>query len=628
VPKTEPAGPCNDPYAGGPKPRIPGPDGKVPCRLGNQSCVLLTERFLLIQSGLNDDKEGLLLDIASMEEHCKVTEKGIQEEIQDAESIHAEAQTALGEGTQKEAEAGEKVRRTTAKNKQFDDDLRKQMKACSESYLASESEQCALKKIRGEIYKMNGGPLANATFTDCTVGPWKPEECTKACRESIHEPVGTQVLLRDIMQGHDDLGAGCLPLEEIRTCNPQACPVDCKLGEWQGWSKCSAECGGGVEQRLRLVDTMQAFDGEPCGKLSETRACNTEACEVDCGLTEWTKWSWCSKDCDGGTRKRQRFVTKQPKGQGECPDAWDPKRLEYTPCNEFECLSKSAGHCSTFDTDNKEYTCDTLPSCCEGHVGLSFITPEENDPHYPDNGFVQCYPASYATTGLAGQTVRKECPEQAMKCNKALDVVLLIDGSGSLGQEGWNAEITAAQSFVRSFNFGAESKAQMSVILYSGPRYWNPLLSCFHGVQAMDQEQDCKIVRVTKGFTNDMAAVKTAISNLVWPQGSTLTSLALLAAKTELSNGRGDAESVVVTITDGRPFSKGNTGRASRELRKNARLVWVPVTRNAPLKWIKRWATRRWQENVVNVEDFAHLTEPWVITQIVADICPTHDPLL
>merc|ERR1719262_1540265 len=152
-----------------------------------------------------------------MEDHCKVTEKAIQDQIALDESIHAEAETALGEGTQKEAKAGEKVRETTIKNKQLDDDLRKQMKACSEDYIAQESEQCALKKIRGEIYKMNGGPLANATFTDCAVGPWKPEECTKACKKP-NEELGTQVLQRDIMQGHDNLGAECLPLEEIRTC--------------------------------------------------------------------------------------------------------------------------------------------------------------------------------------------------------------------------------------------------------------------------------------------------------------------------------------------------------------------------------------------------------------------------
>jgi len=139
-------------------------------------------------------------------------------------------------------------------------------------------------------------------------------------------------------------------------------------------------------------------------------------------------------------------------------------------------------------------------------------------------------------------------------------------------------------------------------------------------------ETDCKIVRVTKGFTNNFANVKTEIAGLAWPMGSTLTSLALYAAKAELANGRKEAESLVVTITDGRPISYGKTTAASRSLRKQARLLWVPVTQNAPLKYIKRWATRRWKENVVQVDDFEHLEQPYVITHIIADICPSHSP--
>jgi hypothetical protein len=616
VPRTEPQGPCGDPYAGGPKP----PTAKAGCELSPGSCKLLQERFLLIQSGLKDDKEGLLLDIASMEKYCKETKETIQAEITNNENIQSEAQTALGEATGKEARASETSRQTTKKNEELDADLRKQMKACQGNYLNLESEMCALKKIRGEIYKMAGDPNDPAPyFVDCKVGPWKPEECTKVCKRP-NEDAGEQTIEREV-EIEADKGAECLPQKAIRKCNEQPCPVDCKLASWGGWSKCSAECGGGVQQRLRLVIRMQQFDGQACGELSETRACNAEACEVDCGLSEWTKWSWCSKDCDGGTRKRVRFVTKQPEGQGECPDAWSDKRLEYVPCNEFECLSKGSGSCSTYDTDDKEYTCETLPNCCEGHQGMGFV---ETSPGVVP---VQCYPSSYATDGMPGLVLKHNCGPQPMKCNKELDIVLLLDGSGSLGQAGWDAEIVAAEAFVDSFNgFGDYTQAQMSVILYSGPGYWAGVRQCFRANGGADMETDCKIVRVTKGFTNNFANVKTEIAGLAWPKGSTLTSLALYAAKAELANGRKEAESIVVTITDGRPISYGKTTAASRSLRKQARLLWVPVTQNAPLKYIKRWATRRWKENVVQVDDFEHLEQPYVITHIIADICPSHSP--
>merc|ERR1719183_1339079 len=95
----------------------------------------------------------------------------------------------------------------------------------------------------------------------------------------------------------------------MRSCNNQPCPVDCSLKEWSGWSKCSAEYGG-----------------HPCGKVSETKACNNQACEKDCELSDWTKWSACSKDCDGGTKKRMKFVTQESEGAGHCADAWSTKK--------------------------------------------------------------------------------------------------------------------------------------------------------------------------------------------------------------------------------------------------------------------------------------------------------------
>jgi len=340
-----------------------------------------------------------------------------------------------------------------------------------------------------------------------------------------------------------------LPLEAVKKCNLQPCPVDCKLEAWTGWSKCSAECGGGVQQRLREVRRAMAYGGKPCGQTSQTRACNNQACESDCELAEWSKWSWCSKDCDGGTRHRTKHITKSPEGAGQCPGQWSPKRLQYKSCNNMRC--------------------------------------------------------------------------PPLKCKQELDVVFLLDGSGSLGETGWKAEIKAAETFVDAFS-GSGAKANMAVILFSGPRYWSGVYKCWRrSATAIDMENDCKIKTITH-FSADMADVKKKISALAFPKGSTLTSLALMRAKAELQLGRKDAKSVVVVITDGRPLSYGRTARAARSVRKAARLVWVPVTRSAPLRQVKRWATRRWQENVVVVRDFKELETPDTVNHVVANICPSH----
>jgi len=548
VPRTKvPGNPCNDPDAGAPS---AADKRAAKCTIKKSpQCYKLQERFLNIQSGIEDERDELLEQIQMLEHFCEETKQTLETTISDDMDMLSNAQTKLAAATEKEATAGENARQTAKENEQLNTDLVKQMKTCSGNYINFETELCALKKIRGELYKMKGGGHS-AFFQDCEVSKWDPEECTKKCAH------GNQKLTRSVLT-HPNGGTKCLPLAAMRSCNNQPCPVDCKLSTWSGWSKCSAECGGGVQQRLREAKRAMKYGGEPCGQTSETKPCHAQACEKDCELTSWTKWSACSKDCDGGTKKRQKFISKVPEGSGKCAGAWSSKRLQYKQCSMKRC--------------------------------------------------------------------KLEGTAKTVTCNKTLDIVLLIDGSGSLGKKGWKAEIKAAQMFVDAFS-GAGADSKISVILYSGPRTWGGVYKCFaRNTKKVDREKICGIKTITH-FTKDMKKVKSLITGLTWPRGSTLTSLALLTAKAELSLGRKNAHSNIVVFTDGRPLSFRKTELASKIVRKSARLIWVPVTKYAPLKSIKKWATRRWQENVVKVKSFKALEKPDVVTHIVANICPKNEP--
>merc|ERR1719478_353368 len=548
VPRTKvPSNPCNDKNGGGVS---QANKRAAKCTIGaSPQCYKLQERFLLIQSGIKDERDNLLQQIASTEKTCEETKQTLETQIQNDEDMLSAAQTKLGVATTKEATAGETARQTASENEQLNKDLVKQMKTCSGNYINFMTEICALKKIRGELYKMKGGG-SSAFFQDCEVSKWDPEECTKKCQG------GEQKLTRNVMT-HPNGGAKCLPLAAVRSCNMQPCPVDCKVGAWSGWRKCSSECGGGVQQRLREVKRAMKYGGKPCGETSQTKACQNQACERDCELSRWTKWSSCSKDCDGGTQKRQRFIKTPAQGSGKCAKSWSSKRLQFKKCNMQRCVVAAA-----------------------------------NKP---------------------------------LACNKKLDIVFLLDGSGSLGKTGWEAEIKAAQTFVDAFS-GTGAQTKMALILYSGPRTWGGVRKCFaKNGKKVDVATVCKVKTVTH-FTDDMKKVKGLIKGLTWPQGSTLTSLALLTAKAELALGRKSSKSIVVVITDGRPLSYRNTGIASRNVRKSARLVWVPVTKYAPLKFIKSWATRRWQENVVQVTSFGDLEKPDWANHVIANICPAKSP--
>merc|ERR1719482_1327215 len=330
VPVTKvPGNPCKDPYKGAPS---AADKRAAKCTIKKSpQCYKLQSRFLAIQGGIADERDQLLSDISKVEAACEEQRKTLDTSIANDQDLLASSNVKLAAATEKESTAGETARQTAKQNDQCNADLVTQMKKCSANYITFETELCALKKIRGELYKMKGGGHS-AFFQDCEVSKWDPEECTKKCAS------GEQKLTRSVLT-HPDGGAKCLPLEAMRSCNNQPCPVDCVLKQWSGWSKCSAECGGGVQQRLREVKRAMKHGGKPCGETSEGKACNGQACEKDCELGEWTKWSGCSKDCDGGTKKRQKFVDKEPEEEGKCPGEWSEKRLQYKQCNMKRCVT-------------------------------------------------------------------------------------------------------------------------------------------------------------------------------------------------------------------------------------------------------------------------------------------------
>lgn len=206
-------------------------------------------------------------------------------------------------------------------------------------------------------------------------------------------------------------------------------------------------------------------------------------------------------------------------------------------------------------------------------------------------------------------------------CKSKVDLILAIDGSGSLGQDGWNSAKAAAQMIIEAMD---ADMAEIGLLLYSGPTSWGNIKKCV-SPEPVNQESVCKIKWVEHLKENNKGTALTGLQNLEWPKGNTLTSLALYTALAETQLGRQDAETVVVVITDGKPFSTKRTMRAAKALRKVARLMFVPVTSFAPLKSIRRMASRPVEENVIVAPDFNTLKDPKFVDHIIADVCPVLD---
>merc|ERR1719498_2310844 len=552
VPRTKvPANPCTDPNQGAPS---AANKRAAKCTLKKSPrCYKLQQRFLQIQAEIADSRDQLMDEISKLEASCEETKKSLESSINNDKALLSSSQTKLGTASEKEASAGETGRQVAKENQQYNDDLVKQMKTCSTNYIDFETELCALRKIRGDLFKKMK-PGHPGFFQDCEVSPWSPESCTKKCAG------GDQKLTRSVLT-HADGGTKCLPLAAERRCNLGPCPINCVLAEWGGWSKCSSKCGGGMANRVRDVKTPMQHGGKQSGPTTESKACNVEACEKDCVLHAWTKWTGCSKDCDGGTKRRERMIKEPAEGSGKCADKWDPTRLQYEACALHRCKVKD--------------------------------------------------------------------PTKVMKCNTSMDVVLVIDGTPRSGKEGFAAEIKAVTQFVEAFEGkGITAKPGFSIVYYTGPRTWSGVSKCTgKSDKKVDMEKVCKI-RLVQHFTDDLKKFKSKLEALEFQPGSKLLSLGLMKVESEFALGNKNYRTVVIVYVDGNPLSFRKVLLASRKLRKQVRLVWVVAKKFSPLADLKKWASRRWQENIVTVDDAKKFKRASTGTHIVANICPRVFPKL
>src|SRR5579872_3988488 len=81
------------------------------------------------------------------------------------------------------------------------------------------------------------------------------------------------------------------------------------------WSSCSVSCGGGQETRtVTCVLNGQPVSSSLCDPAVPVsiQSCNTQACPVDCQLSDWSVWGPCSTTCGGGTQTRTRVVVTPP----------------------------------------------------------------------------------------------------------------------------------------------------------------------------------------------------------------------------------------------------------------------------------------------------------------------------
>lgn len=113
--------------------------------------------------------------------------------------------------------------------------------------------------------------------------------------------------------------------------------MDGLMGGWEPWSQCTRACGGGTRSRHRRVLREAQHGGLPTAETMQEQLCNSQPCDQDCLLDDWTPWTNCSKTCNRGHKSRERKVIRPPLGEGTCTDEKSAERLQVLPCNKTAC---------------------------------------------------------------------------------------------------------------------------------------------------------------------------------------------------------------------------------------------------------------------------------------------------
>lgn len=173
---------------------------------------------------------------------------------------------------------------------------------------------------------IDGGWSDWSAWSDCTVGCGGGTQTqTRTCTNPAPQYGGQSC------QG---------PSSQTQTCNTNPCPVDGGWTDWQ-WTDCSSSCAGGVQVGTReCTNPKPQYGGQLCvGDYMQTQTCNTGACPIDGGWTDWGPWSNCSASCGGGVQTATRTCSN-PVSRNGGADCQGPDTIT-APCNTQACSGTS-----------------------------------------------------------------------------------------------------------------------------------------------------------------------------------------------------------------------------------------------------------------------------------------------
>jgi len=305
-------------------------------------CALLHDKLSLMWGEFKDKVDELTMVMMKNEYEFNELKTNLNNQIEMLKAAKARLNQLLGEARANLAADNEELKQKYVQKEELDVQYVKFMAACKKRInWIFYQDMCAIKIVRNAVME-NSTECPTAEMTDCEVGGWIPEECSVSCDNDCDPATpykcgGWQEMKREVVVPNDDCGVRCPRLILFKRCGQFHCPIDCAMSEWSGWSKCTAECGGGLQSHTRSILVKPKNGGMACNTVEESRPCATMSCDRNCMLARWTEWTPCSVACDGGFQEKFRHVAIPTRGFGKCPGAESRFRYSKRSCNEARC---------------------------------------------------------------------------------------------------------------------------------------------------------------------------------------------------------------------------------------------------------------------------------------------------
>jgi hypothetical protein len=539
----------------------PNPEGQwKKCTDGTPNCGLLHDLMSMEWGKFRDSFDELATEMKHNQDEYDEFMGNMNEQltvINDMRTKHmetlAETISAINADTE---EMNEKDDQKRDLQQEYDEVMAKFKAACTEILF---TRICGVRTVRNQIM-WDSTVSPPSKISDCDFTDWYPRDgicigitgaaidCDDTCPQA--DPYacgGLETMVRDVVVSPNEYGMECPQLQRPKKCNQFKCPVDCVESEWSGWSKCSKDCEGGVQVRTRSILTKAKNGGKACDTVQEEQPCNTGSCDRDCTLDPWTDWSPCSMACGGGDTERYKSVLIPIRGEGKCPRARSAMRYGKKDCNTHACVGDEI-------------------------------------------------------------------------CIAKQDLVLTIDGSGSLRESGFEIVRNYAANLTsryQSMYFGQEDMKVGVVYFGNGQLEAQP-----------DGTTNIAEALYIQGLTGDLALVESRIREQSWLRGFTNMAQGFHMADVMLGQtGRSEAQSAVMVISDGKFSMEFQTAEKARELKdKNVQIYLVAITevKGSDLQTYRRFASRPIGTNFVRIPGLTALeyNADLFTGRIIAKFCP------